>query len=821
MADEPRRSVRATKGQHTKSLDVLDQPIEAPKKRGKKASKKAAAEEAEVEVIRCVCGATETGDDDGEAWIACDNCGVWQHNICVGVSPFEEDTPEHYLCEQCAPEAHKELLSATARGEKLWEERRKTYEREQAEEKASKKGGKKGKAKRTSDPKSDITATNGKTASPAPSTPADIRREKKEAASRAGSAKRKSRDDESHEKETPKAPQSKVRKVSAAHSASQQPSPQDLPSKIPDLEKSRQGPATLIQKALLHAIPVAIKAGVYALSENETVQSTAERLSIQIEDAVYKTHPDNQAYVKQARSVGFNLKQNQELSNRILIKSLRPDALAVMTTDEMATKELQREKAEMQARVDKQSILITDDAPRVRRTHKGEELVEPEVYEDPAEYKTPAPRRRSILDPNADMAGRSRANSPLGGDEIELPANIEDYKSSDNIRANATPKPPLNIDTKPAPPTRKPSTPHDFDINKILSSVQSPSAGQHPRRPSTNVPQAAGPGVDPEIDKMLQDDNESPPYSPAEYSSDPDIVWQGTVTMDSIAKFPAIAKHIGGADLSRNGNPPISWNDLLQKDLRVAGRIDQDKANEYLCSLRYSLPTDLVIVAVTPVGEVATQGWQDTINYFHSKHRYGVFANKGFSNIRDTYLVPVPASPVPLPDFITNLEGHKLPQERSEPMMLFALIIRNEYNSDGNKTADGTPTMGHPQRQMSISNAGPYMSPINQQGAFQPPPPNSQQQQPLPPQGYGNDAALRRYQQEEQRRAEQREGEAVAAKILGPFINSPTVHFLMPQAYQMRPLEWEVIRDILEREPKAQQDLAYLSQLLESKKPGE
>lgn len=614
------------------------------------------------------------------------------------------------------------------------------------------------------------------------------------------------------------APQSKVRKVSAAHSASQssQPSPQDLPSKISELEKTRQGPATLIQKSLLHAIPVAIKGGVYALSENETAQSVAERLSLQIEDAVYKTHPDKEAYVKQNRSVSFNLKQNQELSNRILTGALRPDGLAVMTTDEMATKEMQRETAEMQARVDKQSILITDDAPRVRRTHKGEELVaEPEVYEDPSDYKTPAPRRRSMLDPNAGMAGRSRETSPTGGDEVELPANIEDYKSTDNIRANATPKTPLNIDTKPAPPARKPSTPNDFDINKVFSSVQSPVAGQHARRPSSNLHQSTGPGVDPEIDKMLQDDNESPPYSPAEYSSDPDVVWQGTVTMDAIASFPATAKHVGGADLSRNGRPPIPWSDLLPKDLRVAGRIDQDKANEYLCSLRYSQPTDLVIVAVNPVG-VAAQGWQDTINYFHSKHRYGVFANKGLGNIRDTYLIPVPPSPVQLPDFITNLEGHKLPLERTEPMMLFALIIRSEYQSDAGKTLDGAAVANPPSRQMSISSNGPHMSPINPQGSFQSPTPGGPQ---TPQPGFNNDTAFQRYQQEEQRRAQQREGEAVAAKILGPFINSPTVHFLMPQAFQMRPVEWEVIREILEKNPKAQQDLAYLSHLLENKKP--
>lgn len=47
LPDEPRRSVRATKGQHTKSLDQLDQPSEKTKKRGgkKAAAKKVTSQE--------------------------------------------------------------------------------------------------------------------------------------------------------------------------------------------------------------------------------------------------------------------------------------------------------------------------------------------------------------------------------------------------------------------------------------------------------------------------------------------------------------------------------------------------------------------------------------------------------------------------------------------------------------------------------------------------------------------------------------------------------------------------------------------------------
>ena len=197
FADEPRRSGRPTKGQHTK-MDILEQTPE-PKKKITKKGKKQAAQEEEVEVIRCVCGATATlGDDDPEPWIACDICGVWQHNVCMGIPTYEDEIPEKYSCEQCAPEQHQELLASMARGETIWEDRRGAYEKLQLEEEeASKKKGKKGKAKRQSDPKSENSASNGK--APSPSVPAaDSKRDRKETPVRAGSTKRKARD-ESHE----------------------------------------------------------------------------------------------------------------------------------------------------------------------------------------------------------------------------------------------------------------------------------------------------------------------------------------------------------------------------------------------------------------------------------------------------------------------------------------------------------------------------------------------------------------------------------------------------------------------------------------------
>lgn len=64
--------------------------------------------------IRCPCGSKEAlpharklqeGQQD---WVACDDCDVWQHSICVGLlEDFEKNMPEKYFCEECKPELHK------------------------------------------------------------------------------------------------------------------------------------------------------------------------------------------------------------------------------------------------------------------------------------------------------------------------------------------------------------------------------------------------------------------------------------------------------------------------------------------------------------------------------------------------------------------------------------------------------------------------------------------------------------------------------------------------------------------------------------------
>jgi hypothetical protein len=50
-------------------------------------------------------------DDVGNFFIQCDNCHVWQHGGCVGLTD-ESMSPDFYYCEECKPEFHKVIRAS-------------------------------------------------------------------------------------------------------------------------------------------------------------------------------------------------------------------------------------------------------------------------------------------------------------------------------------------------------------------------------------------------------------------------------------------------------------------------------------------------------------------------------------------------------------------------------------------------------------------------------------------------------------------------------------------------------------------------------------
>ena len=829
---EPRRSVRATKGQHTKSFDELETTT-APKRRQTKKSKKQQEQEDPEEVIRCVCGATEQDEDSGEAWISCEDCFVWQHNVCVGVSSFEDEIPENYWCEGCHPEDHKELLEGMARGEKPWEARRKAHEEEESKKK--RKGGRKAKGKRTSDSKDELD----KSKSPIPDT-----KDRKESTPGPRQGKRKSREDSNDTDgkvrlslatatsihSTDGLQSTKLRRVSdqgLAGPVSYTP-PSDLAASVDELPDTRAGPWKVLKKSLALVLGSMAKNDTLALPDGETTESMSERYALQIERAVFDTHPASKGqkeYSQQIKSLAFNLKNNPEVCNGLVHGLHSPATLAVMTSEELASPEMQRQTAEMRAKAEKASILYTSDTgPRVRKTHKGEEVVEDESGPT---SEVPPP-----------MPGGSRR----GADREQLIKR----ESVDQDAADSH----ANVQHSPSQA--------NFDIGKVFSTVKS-SPGAQNRRPSAPVLPTNGPGVDLDVDRMLQeDDNESPPYSPTEESQDPDVVWRGSLVMSSIADFGATAKHIGGANFS-----VISpWSKLIPKRMTVAGRISQQSATEYLCSLRYSDLTDVVVVSLTPDSAESRQEFTNMVEYFIKKERFGVVGDKVAGNVKDTYLIPVPAGDDNHPEFMLNLADNFIPKSRAEPMLLAVFVYRNDpeqltqFRRDSVASAAAVPTTpsaptplvtgvaatGYAQRSNSIG--GPGFSPATPQGSFSPyggsgpplqsttpvPIPQPPHTRPQPPPVAAGQPTTGPSQSppatqprptgqmtEQQKFQAQKQGQELAEEVLGPLIKASTAHFLLPQAFQMTRREWEVIKGIYEQDVRARDDLPYLAALLEKR----
>jgi hypothetical protein len=540
----------------------------------------------------------------------------------------------------------------------------------------------------------------------------------------------------------------------------------------------------------------------------------AERLALQIERAVLDSHPSQSAYASQIRTLAFNLKSNPELCSRLLERTLTPPMLAVMSTEELASKELQKETAEMRARAEKQAIKITEDVPRIRRTHKGDEIIGDDGFTLASDEVPSAPVRR----PSAPK------QEPK--DTPEFPAQAVQSRS-----------PSLAVDTQHSPNRA------NFDLNKVFSSVKSPTVPQNQGPPPLATAPVGGPGVDPDVDRLLEDGSQSPPYSPKE-EHDPDVVWRGTLHMNGIAKLQVAAKHIGGANLNETIGLP--WDKLLPKTLTVCGRIDEQQATVYLCSLRYSLPTDIVVVNLEPTSQAARADMRKLVDYFVSKKRYGVVGDKGIANVRDTYLVPVlPGGIDSQPEFMLNLADNYIPETRTEPMMLAVFVYRNDpetiqrihgaanpttsqaethaqgppITSSGYVQSPGTPTptqAGFPLTgRQSVS--GPSFSPTSPQGPFPtyPSPRNSMPPQQPRPVHTPAPPSQNLVTQTPDKNELQRQGEAMAREVLGHLISSPTVAFLLPQAHAMARKEWEVIKRIYDQDPRARDDLPYLGSVLE------
>lgn len=721
--DEPRRSGRATKGQH-KNASSSPPPAPKPAKgTAAKQTKKAAASQEikeeeeegdEDDVIRCVCG--DDNEADKRAFVSCDACSVWQHNICMGVPEDEDEVGEHYFCEECRPQEHEETVESMKKGEKIWEVRNKTYLQEKKMSKSRKsKSGKPSWLKK--DLRDQSAATEGAkgTPTPAPDVVKDNTSKRKRESEAPSAPSQDTTEAVVEEKPARGARQDKRRKSSGTAKLASE-DPETALVSIEKLPEERKKIAAALSKVIVENITEQVKLGSYRIPDGQTGKSLGDRYASKIEYALAMNHggPSEKNYGAQWRALHANLKQNKALLLDLLSGSRSPDDLATMQSSDMASDELVQKRAAMKAEADRHVTIDQKDAgPRYRRTHKGDELVEDEsAATDSAPVSRPV--RQSISD--AEMAGMS----PTGDGAAGSPAQ---------------PVQPLAVDTKgPSPAGNERRTPsQQFDVNSIWAkTAQSPTQSNAPRpmqipaRRRSSIPQNQNNGakVDADVDRMLADDDDDDNYAPAEATGADSIVWRGKLVQSSGDSEPTVnARFVAGRDVALT----IPWKDMLPDRLNIDGRLQIQKAEEYLCGLQWSSNSDVSVLAFTPYDDA--QAFTQFFDYFASRQRYAVVNKDKPSLVKDLYLIPIEPG-AKLPDHVNMLEHCTIKQPVEERLLLATFVVARAITANDTPTHSSAPplpvhdpqqTPSHPQQpsnghhlpqHMRTSIAGPQGSPL-------------------------------------------------------------------------------------------------------------
>lgn len=486
-------------------------------------------------------------------------------------------------------------------------------------------------------------------------------------------------------------------------------------------------------KLLIEETKKAERVGSFSLAQGQSVDDFGLRLGLAVEFALYLNYWGNsnkpsEQYSDKFRAILHNVKANPLLRDRILTGTLPPNELSKMSRDDMASKELQEKKAEMLKEAEKQHMLIQEEGPRIRRTHKGEELVDDQSHvADGSHTAFTAPIRKRPSEIDTTMKDVSpEPVSAVSNTEMELPENIE----ADSPPA-AQPEPATNNDVPPpqSPTADRPSA-NKFDIQSVLSQIKgqdgeaqrSRAAPRQSEAPAAVVPQQA----DADIDRLLKDEEpeDDVPYSPKEFSSElgPGIIWSGSLGMPGVASFKGKARHCAGADLSAS----LPWNELIPASLGVQGRIDVDRASSYLCGLKWSTTTDLVVLSVTPEGnESDLVQFNKLYKYFTERNRYGVISKDPtfHSSIRDIYLIPIDAGTTTKPEFIELLDVCTLEDPVPERMLLLSFVVR----------LSNSPSQQTPRHPDGASMASPIATNMNTTPSAVGTHPGFQQNGPPPP----------------------------------------------------------------------------------------
>ncbi|GAO50993.1 hypothetical protein SAICODRAFT_220125 [Saitoella complicata NRRL Y-17804] len=799
----PRRSGRATKGQSQRVIDYEDvthtsSPQPASAKTGRKSAPRNPSatadeedeqteEEAGDEVIRCPCG----DDDDSGFMVACDTCGVWQHAECVGI-PSENDAPDNYFCERCRPDLHEALL-------KELEEEKKLPKRKAASKKAKGKG-KKG-AKVAKDEKPQVEKDE-------PEYKVDSEAEQEEDEPLSSPIRRKSLmqqrkrktpehddiDDSDFDAEDDT--ERKTRKTRRVSHSAQDPgkSTTKRPTPLRKNTVTEPEPDTLtardaIRVAVLKQFTLVFEkivetmaaSGSYILPENITATQKVEELAEGVEGSMFNHfHTDEgkkkivtPQYREKARNLLSHLKDeaNPSLRQRILDEEITPEALVTMKNEELQRPELRALAEAVKAESMKQAVLVEEKGPRVRRTHKGEEIIgDVDMGFTNTEPSAPGITRRGTdeeMQTNSESPRITKKENPEQSPDVDMGESGVAYEDEGPVSpsqfssSETTPAKLVKTSSFTAPSESPIEKKTNFDISSVWNNVATMSPPVHddrdvPSRKGSNAKASADVDFDPDIDALLggdtkqEEEDDDIPYSPPadfaalEEMTKPKPVWKGPVTLPRVAQFSCSAYKVGGPEFKHI--PGLnSWNDCFEATVVIEGRIGIEQSTKYLCAQKHSASKEVVVFKfIADDDENAKTEFKKLYEHFQSRERHGVIRSSLLPAVKDAYIVTL-SPDATIPEFIELLGDHNVPLVRDENMLLAVLVVNKGAKRNSVAAPSVTPASNPPYQSPAdprLANQSPsdprlagqmYMSPVEytpqQQSLYSPP----THQQYIPP----------------------------------------------------------------------------------------
>lgn len=702
-----RRSSRANKGQHSKFDSAT----------ARKKKKVDVVDDEEEGEIRCLCGDNE---DDGGFMIQCEQCHKWQHGECMAYEDPDE-VQDSYACELCRPDLYKDVVP---KGEEIMEEttttttKKKDAKKEKSEPKVFHKSGKrlmKKSTKRKTPPPADDESDDDSEFSADDDEPLVPRKRSKTSASIQSPPPPPPKKSPSQESRKSKPPP-----IITARRPSHQ-SPQH-PQRRSSQPATPSTPAPLTKTPLVTTFSElsdqkrAPAARIFAKIFEPMDPTRSESLGLAIEHALYSTYATSEPgygseYKNKFRSISFNLKdaKNTSLRERVLSGNLVPEELVKMSSEEMANQELREQAERIREEGVAQSVLKIQEGPRIRRTHKGEEIVGDEV---------------SGITPTEDTASapfaRTEERSPsVKAAEDEVPASPRSIGS--NGSGNFASPPPqlqkkMSIDTTP----ERKSSMSNFDMSNVWSHLQSPTS-QVPSKERMDLDILPEEEIsqnkidDPDIDRMLNDNEpvDSPPYSPSaeafelpNTSSQYPPIWNGTISMQHVTTFSAQARFVGGP----HSITDLPWSTILPTDLVIDGRIAIDTTTKYLDAQRVSSTKDIIVLQFEAAEDSQKPMALKLYQYFHERQRYGVLQIHS-QIVKDAYVIPL-APDQAIPTQIEVMDSHEIPRTRTEPYLLAILVIQKNLE----RSPLAQPPIAKP---IAVSNSPPNPE-ITPQQTFSP-----------------------------------------------------------------------------------------------------